>query len=426
MFPPPPASRAKYIEWTGSSKFPQKYYAVRWLDNASTADRGREILPNLVTFVDKVEEGGREDEIKSSSFNVHVKAVKDPMLGPKLAFFSYIARLVEPFLTAYQTNKPMAPFLHTDLSALVRDLYNLFVKKDYLKEKTDVFDVDVTKDVNLIPAQDMTLSFSVKEALQKIDKPAPKKDMLKFKEECIALLKAMTLKLTEKSPLKYKICKSITFCDPELIVKHENTAKNRLRSCLSVFQRNNWISAADCDKLETEFKLLVEKSSVISLFKEYDRDKTRLDHFWQSALTTYKCSDLLRNLLHMVLIISHGNAFVERGFSINKEMVVENQLDVSLVAQRQVYDAVTLAGGIEQVADAIDHRMQYRFRSARAEYEEARKKRAQQDREGQKKKQAEKRVEDEVRELRAKKTKLLQEAQTKCDEIDEQLNRLSR
>ncbi|KAE8740587.1 hypothetical protein FOCC_FOCC013887 [Frankliniella occidentalis] len=425
VFKDVPARRAKYTEWTGSKKFPSKYCAVRWLNNAATADRGRDILPNMIEFVDKVEEGGRDDKIKSTSFSQVAKAVKDQLLGPKLAFFAFVARLVEPFLTAYQTNKPMAPYLHTDLSALVRDLYKLFVKKEYLKSKSDVCDVDVTKEENLIPAQEFSLSFSVKDALNKMTKPVPKKDMQKFKEECVALLKAMTAKLLEKSPLKYKLCKSITFCDPELIVKHEDSAISRLRSCLSALRRNNWLTAADCDKIESEFKLLIEKPSALASIKQFDRDTTRLDHFWRSIWETQKCSEALRDLLRMVLIISHGNAFVERGFSINKEITVENQLNVSLVAQRQVYDAVTLAGGIDSVVAAIDDKMIRRVRCARAEYEEARKKRAEEDRDKLKRKREEKRVAEEVRELRAKQAKLMQTAQIECEAIEDKLKALT-
>ena len=39
------------------------------------------------------------------------------------------------------------------------------------------------------------------------------------------------------------------------------------------------------------------------------------------------------------LILSHGSAAVESGFSINNDMLVENLLEESLVGQRIVYDS---------------------------------------------------------------------------------------
>ena len=51
----------------------------------------------------------------------------------------------------------------------------------------------------------------------------------------------------------------------------------------------------------------------------------------------------------MILILSHGNATVERGFSINAHCLVENQHEQSLVAQRSIYDAIEHAGEVEKM-----------------------------------------------------------------------------
>ncbi|KAG8177628.1 hypothetical protein JTE90_019655 [Oedothorax gibbosus] len=51
----------------------------------------------------------------------------------------------------------------------------------------------------------------------------------------------------------------------------------------------------------------------------------------------------------MMLIISHGNAAVERGFSINKEVLIENMREESLIGYRPVYDSINAYGGVEKV-----------------------------------------------------------------------------
>lgn len=48
----------------------------------------------------------------------------------------------------------------------------------------------------------------------------------------------------------------------------------------------------------------------------------------------------LYDFIKIILTLSHGNAALERGFSINKECIVENQLGPSLIAQRVICDAV--------------------------------------------------------------------------------------
>jgi len=43
--------------------------------------------------------------------------------------------------------------------------------------------------------------------------------------------------------------------------------------------------------------------------------------------------------MKLILVLSHGNAAVESGFSVNGDMLVENLHEASLVAQRIVYDS---------------------------------------------------------------------------------------
>ena len=67
-------------------------------------------------------------------------------------------------------------------------------------------------------------------------------------------------------------------------------------------------------------------------------------------------------------MLSHGNASVESGFSVNQEMLVENLHEESLVAQRQVYDAVLAAGGVAAVE--IEKSMLQHVRGAHSRYQE--------------------------------------------------------
>ncbi len=103
-------------------------------------------------------------------------------------------------------------------------------------------------------------------------------------------------------------------------------------------------------------------------------------------------------------VLSHGNAAVERGFSINKECLVENLQQHSLVSQRIVYDAVIAAGGILNMN--IDKSMILSVRNASAKRKDAL----------QIQKQAEveeafkrKRVAEELVEVKAKKKKLIEQ-----------------
>ena len=62
--------------------------------------------------------------------------------------------------------------------------------------------------------------------------------------------------------------------------------------------------------------------------KEFNMDE-RLDVFSMSYLSRHV---KLREVVKLVMILSHGNTSVESGFSANEEMVVENMSEGSLVA----------------------------------------------------------------------------------------------
>ena len=73
--------------------------------------------------------------------------------------------------------------------------------------------------------------------------------------------------------------------------------------------------------------------------KTYDRREVRLDHFWFRLLKQQNLSETgtLGSFLKMVLLLSDGNAELERGFSISKECLVDNLKEESLIAHRRVF-----------------------------------------------------------------------------------------
>lgn len=50
-----------------------------------------------------------------------------------------------------------------------------------------------------------------------------------------------------------------------------------------------------------------------------------------------------------LLLLSHGQASVERGFSVNKEVETDNMHEETMVAHRLVCDYVDLHGGVTKV-----------------------------------------------------------------------------
>jgi len=76
-------------------------------------------------------------------------------------------------------------------------------------------------------------------------------------------------------------------------------------------------------------------------FANFCRSKDQLDNFYFRLIGSSSEYAELFSVIRSVLILSHGNADVESGFSVNSDFLVENLQEDSLITQRTVYDALT-------------------------------------------------------------------------------------
>lgn len=77
--------------------------------------------------------------------------------------------------------------------------------------------------------------------------------------------------------------------------------------------------------------------------ENFNWKKERLDILLVELFETFADKDTLNSLfsfMQKILVCFHGNAAVERSFSLNKNFLVENLEEKSLVAQRHLHDHI--------------------------------------------------------------------------------------
>jgi len=268
-----------------------------------------------------------QKKILSYNYKVVEKSLNEKFMPVKLAFFCYVSNLIELFLEKYQNNVPLAPYLYNDLTMLLVDLMNIFVKKEVLEKEIYVDRVDLNNNANIILSKNLKLGLAVKAELRKM-KEIKESEIKSFKDDCIIVLKLICQKIIIKSPIKYKLCRGITFC-PQLLSHSLNQALRRLEIVLEIFQEKKWIGSMECDELFKEFKDFCSKHEVLECIKQFDRLNQSLDKFWYNLIVTMNGSKKLLSFLKKILILSHGNAFVERGFlSIKKSLLRTSLLNL--------------------------------------------------------------------------------------------------
>lgn len=184
------------------------------------------------------------------------------------------------------------------------------------------------------------------------------KSLLGFKMDCKAFIVALANIIMHKSPLTYAFVQHICCMDPREQFANPSKCNEDFRTILTFCVQAQKVKECDCDELAGEFASYLDTIPVIGIdaFKNFDPTITRIDVFYSNRLNH---GSKLFSFVKMMMVLSHGQATVERGFSINKEVEVENLKQENHVAQRIVCDAISSAGGISKVPLVIEMLLSY-------------------------------------------------------------------
>jgi hypothetical protein len=356
-----PARVADFQQVTESAVMPLKFCKHRWLENVNVMQRAIQIYPMLKKYV-KAVKGGKLPDPKTKSYESVCEAVCDPLFVAKGEVFISIATEVEPFLATYQTDAPMLPFLVCDLFTLARNLLERFVKDDVMsnvKNAEKMVGLNLDNKANLKDASKVNVGFVAKQLITdlKNGKAGPLKisdrDVLTFKMECRNFLMSLVKKLLEKSPLQYALARNVLWLNPSCIITQTSKCKPALEKCLQHLVNAGQVDQSKCDIILREYQILLDtiaEQPGSTPFASFDKSRNRIDNLYHSFLANSPQYTNLWPIVKLILSLSHGQASVERGFSINKELVVENQKESSLIARRLVTDHIREVGGVRNVA----------------------------------------------------------------------------
>lgn len=368
-----PARRAQFTSITGGNKFPLKHCTTRWLENVKCLERALLVLDNVSKFIVNTK------TLQSKPYTIVTEHIKDKFIKCKLAFYKVISSDCEPFLRRFQSSSPLVPYLYSHLLDLLRTLLSRCVKSNKLSAAntaSKLVSIDLHDAQNLLDLNKIDLGFQTFKFLQEVK--SSEADALKFRKECQTLLINLIAKLLQRSPMNYKVIRGLSSLDPSVILLQPEVGCSRMKCLLEALYNANRITDGLAEKAKNQYSSLCNdaKGTLQEKFKlfgpnsdeEGTKSEKRLDDFYASILFNNPKYVELWEVVKMSLIFSHGNATVEGGFSINKSILVENQHEETIVAQRQVYDAIIDAGGRKKIP--ITHKMLVSVRSARRRYEE--------------------------------------------------------
>lgn len=194
------------------------------------------------------------------------------------------------------------------------------VKSDIIEKATtasQLMKIDLDDNKNLLPQHKVILRVSAKALLAKAK--ASELQILSFQTSCQKFLVAAVKKLFERSPLKYKATKAVSCLNPLNVLHNRSTSEARMCDLLLLLHSLNQITSEVCDAAQTQFSIFYANASIkhTDRFKQFSRDED-LCKFYADLLASDDKSQELWTVVKLVIVLSHGNAAVEGGFSINK------------------------------------------------------------------------------------------------------------
>ena len=319
------------------------------MEDKEPADRLREIWPNIKAIFQYWLRLSKSRQPKGKSFDKVKLAVEDPLTTAKLSFFSYLASLLEPFLKQYQTAKPMIPYMHTDLTKMYKAVMKIIIKDDIVDacSSSELPKLDMEKSGNLKKPSNFTVGFITSRMIKDLIKKDAIQDtnIGNFYSNIKVCVTALIKKLNERSPLLSVVVWSSSIFNPVTMSQVKSTILHkRLMKLLQHIESLGLVKASNCDKITSQFSSL--KSDVEShpgdlqvMFPE-----KRLDEFYFKTMKVGTRYPELSVVLKIILTLSHGQADVERVFSLNKGTLQTSIGENSIVSKRLVKDHMLTNG----------------------------------------------------------------------------------
>ena len=163
---------------------------------------------------------------------------------------------------------------------------------------------------------------------------------IKLIDKCGSMVKTIALKLQESSPLKYLIVCCSSCLVPHSIVNENDSVIlqfNKVVDKLFKYQQLNNKKAGEA-QLQSEEFLTNYVPPHSDKFNSCNVSMQRLDKFYSEFLHQNEQYKSMSKVFIFIFTLSPGQRQVERGFSINKEIVIGNLHSNSLSAQRLVYE----------------------------------------------------------------------------------------
>lgn len=306
-----------------------KHCSSRWLTMEGSSSRILEQWDAINKYFLKFIPIKDSKLISTANYKLITRLLKMPSIKAELLFVRSSALLFSSFTGLFQKDQPLVHLLYSVAESIVKTLIRrVCVDQKIGKGVDEIFDSK-----NLLPLTQMVVSDEVKVALETCEK-----DKLQFLNSARNHYIEACKYVITKGPISNPFIKHFRFLKPSEILKQSSAMD--LSTVARVLPLN-----VPSDRLNDEWKL----------FQLEDHSKAEIDipvdQYWSQFLNKQHVTGgglkypNLSKVIKCSLCLSHGNAHVERGFSVSGNILTEERSKMSertLNAYITVKDALKL------------------------------------------------------------------------------------
>jgi hypothetical protein len=419
-----PSRRATYENITETLDYPLKFCGHRWCENEACAQKAETLIDGykkFVTYISTLTKSKQPDP-SNKSWQRLKTMIHNPVLPAQLKFFEMVSGKLNAFLRGFQTDKPMVPFMTTILGDIVYDLLNRIILKDVLSKNNTLYkklQLDLTDKNIRKPSKYIDIGFAAQLKLNQANLSSSDQKVVTFKKEAGEFLAGLLSHLLGKSPLKFIIVRTAVSINPIQMANQSkrNACIENFSTLLQKLVIYDRFSPKSAELAKKQYQKLFEiVDSNRKAFQDFDLNNDRLDRFFSDFIGTNRAYEDVWSVFKLVFVLSHGQSSIERGFSINKQLLVENLKEKSLIALRLIEDHMS---SFEETPESIkiNREMVQNVKRASSRYREDLQSQREQ-KESNSKELKRKIVDEEMKAVRAKRRILQSEIESLTEESD--------
>eukprot|EP00117_Sycon_ciliatum_P028802 scpid49770/ scgid23067/ len=248
----------------------------------------------------------------------------------------------------------MLPFVASELHAVVTSLAGRFLKETVVRSLSTpakLISADFADSSNHVDGTKISLGFAADKRMTELKraKKVSERDLLAIRVDTKLFLLHIIQKVLEKSPLRYQLVRTLQWLAPAMICGDDTaSACARLNIALKLLVDAHVVAVNRCDDVLRQYKDFCRSAAMDDSLVSFTPGDDLLDTCLFNALADKPQYSDLWPVVRKLLLLSHRQASVERGFSINKEVTVENQAEHSLTAPRLTSDHLNSVGGVRK------------------------------------------------------------------------------